>query len=147
MITLICGVGCAGKTTLSRVFDNVIHLDEVGLPWERYLKVNEKVAEINNDVVIEGIYNHADLRVDLLRAYNGVYAKCIWLNPPKNIIEEHSKKRHIPITKYHMNFEPPTFAEGWDEIIVIRGDDEQRYCRQDPTKPASLTADAVYTSY
>ena len=131
MITLICGVGCAGKTTFSKAFDPVIHLDEVGLPWERYSKVNEKVAEINDDVVVEGIYNHTELRVELLKAYGGDGSKCIWLDPPKHILEEHAKKRHIHMTKHHMNFEPPTLDEGWDEIIIIRGEHEQRYSRQE----------------
>ena len=103
----------------------MIHLDEIGLPWERYAKVNEKVAGTNKDVVVEGIYNHADLRADLVKAYKGDYAKCIWLNPPKHIVEEHAKKRKIPITKYHMNFEPPTYDEGWDEIIIIEDNHDE----------------------
>lgn len=125
MITLICGVGCAGKTTLSKRFENVIHLDDIGLPWERYAKVNTMVAQIFDDVVVEGIYDNADLRSELVKAYRGDSARCIWLNPSRHIVEKQGEKRRVPITKMHMNFEPPTYDEGWDEIIIIEDNNDE----------------------
>ena len=52
---------------------------------------------------------------------------CIWLDTPLEICldrERNGRKRsdHLVIWA-NDEFEPPTLDEGWDEIIIIRGDD------------------------
>ena len=112
MIKLICGVSRAGKTTYSQRFDNVIHLDDMGKPLDRYSKVNELVSN-RNDVVVEGIYDTPELRIALLNAYKGDEKVCIFLDP-----SEEAMKGRKHFTRKH-KFTPPTYAEGWDEIRRI----------------------------
>lgn len=116
MITLICGVCRAGKTTYSRLFNNVIHLDDVEKPGKRYAKVNEILDGKSGDVVVEGVYETAEYRSELLKHYKGEGKRlCIWLDPSEETIK--SRLRHQPFYRKR-HFEPPTYAEGWDEIII-----------------------------
>ena len=120
MITLICGVGRAGKTTFSKRFENVVHFDSMGFYPERFEKVNALVSA-KNEVVVEGIYNQKTQRVKLLESYKGNERRCIWLNTPRATVVERMKKDRIPISVKHFDFEPPTFEEGWTEILIIEG--------------------------
>lgn len=119
MIKLICGRSRAGKTTYSKQFADVIHLDYCGGILTCYDKVNEKVSCQDGDVIVEGIYDTAEKRTALLNAYKGEGKKiCIWLDTPIDVIEARYwkwKPRTFPTP-----FEPPTSAEGWDEIIIRR---------------------------
>ena len=124
MITLICGRCRAGKTTYSKQFENVIHLDDLSVrARERYPNVLKVVSGRTDDIVVEGVYETAQYREELLRAYKGDGAKCIWLDTPLEVIA----RRMMPIGKPNTHFvvpkvfEPPTYAEGWDEIEVIHG--------------------------
>lgn len=122
MITLICGMPRAGKSTYSQQYDNVIHFD--GL-W--YAKVLERVEQASGNVVVEGIYHHANDRIRLINAYHGDGKKCIWLDTPLDVRKTRPMWRQWadPI------FEPPTLNEGWDEIVIIRGENDVKcYSRQ-----------------
>lgn len=121
MLTLICGMPRAGKTTLSKRFTNVIHQD--GLD---YKTVINRVAMITKDVVIDGIYEHPSIRTKLAEAYKGNGKRCIWLDTPLEV----RKKRPMYQSYIGLEFIPPTLSEGWDEIIVIRGDDDEQCCNR-----------------
>lgn len=127
MITLICGRCRAGKTTYSRKFSNVVHLDTAAKSGrERYQSVLRMIPEQSGDVVVEGIYDTAEKRMALLDAYVGEDSKCIWLDTDPETISRRMGMafgpwRHHPVM-VPREFEPPTYTEGWDEIIVIRGD-------------------------
>lgn len=115
MIKLICGRSRAGKTTYAKKYDNVIHLDSYGMPPQSYPRVLTKLGD--GDVVVEGIYDTAELRTELLNAYKGQGKRvCIWLDTPLDVIK--GRFFHVP-SKHPYPFEPPTYSEGWDEIIVI----------------------------
>lgn len=117
MITLICGVCRAGKTTYSQAFENVIHLDDVEKPSKRLAKVNELLDCESGDVVVEGVYEHAEYRKELLKHYKGEGKRlCIWLNPSEETIR--ARLRHL---YRKQRFESPTYDEGWDEIVIIEG--------------------------
>ena len=120
MLILLCGLPRAGKTTYSQRFEDsyeVIHNDMCGMHYTR-----TRVAQNKGDIVVDGVYKGARERADLCRAYEGNYKKCIWLDTPKEIrMRRANYNRHCDHP-----FEPPTLDEGWDEIIIIRGDDEQR---------------------
>lgn len=120
MIILICGVGRAGKTTYSQTFRNVLHLDGMGRKPQRFENVINALTD--EDVTVEGIYETSALRAELLQAYKGKGSKCIWLDTPESLVRERLRKDGIPISHRHFDFEPPTLDEGWDEIIIIRGE-------------------------
>ena len=126
MIALICGLPNAGKTTYSARYSNVIHIDEV-----RSKNALEMVKTTSN-VCIDGVFPFSDKRKEFLNAYGGDGKKvCIWLNTPYDVCvkRENRNRSRIIIDNCHKLFEPPTLDEGWDEIIIIRGEHEQRICR------------------
>ena len=126
MLTLICGHPRAGKTTYSMKFNNVIHLDDAGSSQN----VLQKVRHISSDVVVDGIYYSPRQRKELLNAYKGQGFLCICLDTPKEVREERMGHK----IKHDYPFLIPTLDEGWDEIIIIRGDDNvERISREKQT--------------
>lgn len=126
MITLICGLPNAGKTTYSSRYDSVIHFDAIPHTntMEQFAKCNEMASKASGDVCVEGVYNSVKRRKELLKACIHHDRKvCIWLDTPLEecLSRERSyRKRPLDITRsHHRTFEPPTLSEGWDEIIRI----------------------------
>lgn len=104
-------------------------MDAYGIHPKSYPKCLEEVANKTGDIIIEGIFDTSERRKALLQAYKGGSPKiCIWIDTTLEIIEERIRKysqRELPDP-----FEPPTYAEGWDEIIIIRNN-----------QPSQLSAD------
>ena len=117
MLTLICGMSKAGKTTYSKRYDDVIHLDDaMKKGFNVYDITNDAVSRRTGDVVVEGIYATEERRKALLKAYKGSGIKiCIWLDTPKTIIAKRGRFK----TVCPEEFEPPSQAEGWDIIERI----------------------------
>ena len=122
MLTLICGLPRAGKTTYSERFDDVIHLDTSGA----YQGVICRLKHKSGDIIVEGVYRKVREREMLIQAYNGTGRKCIWLDTS----DEVRRSRRGWDKWCDKPFEAPTLSEGWDKIIIIRGNDEQRINRQ-----------------
>lgn len=112
MLTLICGLPRAGKTTYATRFDDVIHLDRSG----GYGGVNRRLQHRGNDVVVEGVYHTKSQRESLLRAYKGKKTRCIYLDTPQEV----RKTRHGWDKSCDFMFEEPSLDEGWDEIIILK---------------------------
>ncbi len=122
---LIIGLPNAGKTTYSNQYKNVIHFDDV---WSRniYSYLVDEIKKDNN-ICIEGVFEKSLKRRMLVEASNSKNI-CIWLDTPLDVCldrERKGRKRsdHLVIWA-NEDFEPPTFDEGWDEIITIRGNYE-----------------------
>lgn len=117
MLTLICGLPNAGKTTYSKKYTNVIHGDEI----QDFNNVYEMVSQ-TDDVCIEWIFLDSYIRKKVLSAYMGDYKVCIWLDTPiEECLRREDRNRGMAIVRNcSMAFEPPTYDEGWDEIIRIR---------------------------
>ena len=124
MITLICGLPNAGKTTYSSQFTNVVHRDEC--PHPQYITFPQMVAETKGDVYAEGVYNTKITRKTFLNTVEHRHERtvCIWLDTPLDVCierENNGRKRgEYLVRREAEHFEPPTYDEGWDEIIVIR---------------------------
>lgn len=121
MVTLICGIPNSGKTTYSKKFNNVIHFDDVGS------HIFEMIKDNKNDIVVEGIFIFRSIREKILNTYQGEGEKiCIWLNisPEECEKRENRNRAKYIIWNCYSVFEPPTLEEGWDEIIIIRGDSD-----------------------
>ena len=118
MLTLICGIPNAGKTTFSeRGSRSVVHLDDTE---GRHRAVKEMVSQADGDITVEGVYLHHAQRRELAQAYKGS-ALCIWLDTPLDVcIAREDRGRGTLITRNCAKlFEPPTLDEGWDEIVRI----------------------------
>lgn len=150
-MTVICGLPNAGKTTYSKRYVKVIHYDDIPLITpKRYEYINE---HIEDDICIEGVFGEKQRRIDIVNTCKGkcIKAVCIWLNTPKEeCLKRENRGRPHGIVKLHSNiFEPPTLDEGWDEIIIIRGDNEQRFSEADDNtintwqKEITLTAERI----
>lgn len=126
MLTLICGIPNAGKTTFSKQYGNALHQDNIGTED----RVLDAVRQIDGDAVIEGYFGTKYIRRKILNVYDG-NAKCIFLDiSVDESIQRENRGRHERILRSAFRrFEPPTVDEGWDEIIIIRGEHEQRICR------------------
>lgn len=121
MLTLICGLPNAGKTTYSKNYQNVIHLDDM---HQLYDFCNRRASRAKGDVCIEGLYLEAEKRRSLLAVCNDKTPKvCIWLDTPiQECIkrEQEYRKRSLAMLRgYATKLEPPSFDEGWDEIIIF----------------------------
>lgn len=127
MLTMICGLPNAGKTTLSERYENALHQDEIGT----ISNVIKAIEQIDDDVIIEGYFGKCEERKNVLSAYNGK-TKCLFIDiSVEESIRRENRNRHPQILRNAARFfEPPTFDEGWNEIIIIRGNDEQRSYRQ-----------------
>lgn len=125
MAILIVGIPNAGKTTFSERFGNVIHADEY--PEPRYLTFPKAVKEIGIGVVAEGFVNSARCRKDFIEAAGDGEKICIWLDTPLEVCVERErqgrKRGYDFVERLAERFEPPTYDEGWDEIIIVRGKD------------------------
>lgn len=124
MITLICGLPNAGKTTYSQRFSPCIHLDDCDEP--RLSTFAAAVAAVDGDVWAEGVCNSAKSRKGFLRRlrHRPDRKVCVWLDTPLEVClerEEGYRRRPADMVYRHAQmFEPPTLEEGWDEIIIVR---------------------------
>jgi len=120
---LIIGLPNSGKTTYSQQFENVLHLDDFS-PG-KFLNCNEAVRRSDGDVVVEGIYNSRCRRLKLLEACEGRTPKiCVWIDTPYEVCQERERQgRQRSGVMEHSHLEPPTLAEGWDEIRIVRGEE------------------------
>lgn len=128
MLVLICGLPNAGKTTYSLQYDNVVHVDEVVAQkrslTDTLLDMIREADKESVDLCIEGVFPMANIRKMFRKEYSGK-AKCIWLDTPYEecIKRENRGRAQLLIENCQKIFEPPTYDEGWDEIIIIGGDD------------------------
>ena len=120
MLTMICGLPNAGKTTFSRRFNNVLHQDDIGI-ISRIVNIIRPM----DDVILEGYFGRKAERDRVRTAHHG-YARCIFLDiSVEESIRRENRNRHPQILRNASRFfEPPTLDEGWDELIIIRGDND-----------------------
>ena len=122
MLTLICGIPNSGKTTYSKKFENVVHLDEVEPVNGSYTEgVRVLVSETLGDICVEGLYCTSRDRKKLLDKYHGERTKCIWIDTPLDVCisREDRDRATVLIRNCAQIFEPPAYDEGWNEIQVI----------------------------
>lgn len=117
---LIIGLPDAGKTTYAAQYDNVIHMDDI-YGRHKYQKVIDAVWQ-DPALVVEGVFGKADVRKQLVQA-SSQHNTCIWLDVPvEECLKRERADRQRPdqmIIWAAEDFEPPTYEEGWDEIIHI----------------------------
>lgn len=126
---LICGIPNAGKTTYSNRFDNVIHYDDVNSTENEPLIITllKLINACPENVCVEGLFLKAFYRKELVSNVNKKKKICIWLDTPlEECFKRELRERSLVLIREACTFfDPPTFDEGWDEIIIIRGDKEE----------------------
>lgn len=131
-MTIIIGLPNAGKTTLSEAYESVLHYDDIS----KYSKEQrDEIYRSTKADCIEGIFNSVKSRKHILALTGREYNTVIWLDTPVSVCleREHAYRcRPDSLVMHHAKiFEPPTYAEGWDEIIVIRDGEEIHLQRGD----------------
>lgn len=111
VLTLVCGLPNAGKTT---GYPDALHADEIG----GYENVADAVSQLTGDVTVEGIFPRSEGRALIRSAYRGA-ARCIWMDVPIDTCRGRGGRPAYFVDNVARMFEPPTYAEGWDEIEVI----------------------------
>ena len=82
--------------------------------WEYIQKV------MSEDAIFEGLFLKKESRLKLLSYAKGKKI-CIWINTPyEECVRRNTRGRNMQMFK--RTFQPPTYDEGWDEIIKIKGD-------------------------
>lgn len=124
MLTLICGLPNAGKTTYSQKFQNVLHADDYTNTDDLLKLVSKNIKNI----CVEGIFMTHYSRKRLLNVYNGNKTKCIFIDTPLDIcLKRENRKRLLQVIRNCSDiFEPPTYSEGWDEIEIIKWEENIR---------------------
>lgn len=114
MLTLICGLPNAGKTS---GYPDALHLDEIG-----FVQTARNIVKgMDGDVAIEGVFARPEQRRTMRTAYDG-QAKCVFIDisADESIRRETRNRPDWLLRNAAERFIPPTYAEGWDEIEVIR---------------------------
>lgn len=117
---LICGIPNAGKTTYANQYKDVTHYDDISK-----FKRKDRISFYKTANIIEGIYNSVRSRKCILDVWSIRKGQkiCIWLNTPKEecIRREHNYRQRPDglVLAHAQAFEPPTYAEGWDLIIIV----------------------------
>ena len=124
MLTLICGLPNAGKTTYSKRYDNALHQDDIGT-IDRIIKA---IGQTDGDVFIEGYFGRKDQRSRVRSSYQG-RARCIFIDiSVEESIKRENRNRNAQILRNAARFfEPPTYDEGWDEIIIIEDNNDKGF--------------------
>lgn len=115
-MTLIIGLPNAGKTTYSAQFENAYHADDFR---DNGIDLWELVKQ--DGVIIEGLFDTARVRKKLVEVASRPCV-CYWLDVPVEECIRREMRGRKPWFFYMHNeqFQPPTYEEGWDEIIVIK---------------------------
>ena len=120
-MTLITGIPNAGKTTYSMRYPNVIHFDFMDGGRHRREKIINLV-QADNSLCVEGVYCKSADRRKLVEA-SKEHNTCIWINTPLDVCidrELNGRNRSVQMVRWaYERYEPPTYSEGWDEIIII----------------------------
>lgn len=120
---LIIGIPNSGKTTYSSQFENVIHFDDVKGTNKQMREWVLDAVQKDNGLCVEGVYADPVDRKKLVEASNEKNT-CIWLDTPLDVClkreqEGRNRSDHLVIWAAE-DFKPPTYEEGWDEIITIK---------------------------
>ena len=115
---LVMGIPNAGKTTYSQQFANVIHADDYMGDHDAYAKLLATV----DDECIEGLYTTRKSRLLLLSECTNVKRRvCVFIDTPPDVCMSRDGEHNRSIPYHARRLEPPTYDEGWDEIIIVRG--------------------------
>ena len=120
---LICGLPNAGKTTYSAQFQNVVHIDEIAGIKHYHDIIKQRLDEADGELCVEGTFLVHHAREKVLRLCKPEWKKtCIWLNTDPNECKRREDRGRRPwlIDNCERCFQPPTYDEGWDEIIVVK---------------------------
>ena len=117
----ITGIPNSGKTTYSKRFENPVHFDHF---LERYEKGFAFITETEN-AVVEGLFLKRKTREKLLSICgNNEKKTLIWLDTPvEECISREGKPWYVVQSNARL-VEFPTYAEGWDDIIIVRNGEE-----------------------
>ena len=131
-LIIICGIPASGKTTLSKriMADgkyDFYSFDDLGCFMHRELIPYIKQSlSAGKNVLVDSTYSRRSIREELLVSLAECNCKktIIFLDTPIEECVRRNKQRRctVPeclVTGIHKAMQPPTYEEGWDEIIYM----------------------------
>lgn len=108
MITLICGLPRAGKTTLSGNYKCKVYHGDYNM---------HKCYRVKDDVAcVEGIFVTPSMREKVIRDRED-FKLCVYLDTNREILSKRGFKND------NATCSEPTLEEGWDKIIIVKDND------------------------
>lgn len=138
---VLCGIPASGKTTksheLAKKYDAILYcLDELSknsILTKHSLIRSNMHKDIANDllhghnVVCDDLNTKLSMRLSILTAVSKINCKKVLIvmdTPLKDCLTRNANRQNMVIENIFFNiynsFEPPSYKEGWDEIVYIR---------------------------
>lgn len=129
---LFCGSPGSGKTTLSKQMAEQYDAERISFDERHYLRHTDMIPPIlealtdGKNVVADSVFAYTKQRTAILDAVKDIPCRKILVHmdtPLEECLRRNAnRKKRLPafvVESFYESFEPPTLAEGWDEIIVI----------------------------
>lgn len=138
-LLVLCGTPGSGKTTLARKilkdYDYDFHsFDDLGCNTHRDLILPIKESLKNgHDVIVDSTYSRKKIRMELLESIHDLECRKIiyYLPTPLDLCISRNAERGYTVSTdtlqgIYYSFQSPVLEEGWDEIIILRSDSNDK---------------------
>lgn len=128
---LFCGSPGSGKTTLSKQMAEQYNAERISFDERHYIRHTDMILPIvealtdGKNVVADSVFSHVKQRTAILDAVKDIPCRkvLVYMTTPLDecLRRNANRKNRLPdfvVESFYNSFEPPTLAEGWDEIII-----------------------------
>lgn len=128
---LFCGSPGSGKTTLSKQMAEQYNAERISFDERHYIRHTDMIPPIiealidGKNVVADSVFSHVKQRTAILDAMKDIPCRkvLVYMTTPLDecLRRNANRKNRLPdfvVESFYNSFEPPTLAEGWDEIII-----------------------------
>lgn len=128
---LFCGSPGSGKTTLSKQIAEQYNAERISFDERHYIRHTDMIPPIiealidGKNVVADSVFSHVKQRTAILDAVKDIPCRkvLVYMTTPLDecLRRNANRKNRLPdfvVESFYNSFEPPTLAEGWDEIII-----------------------------
>lgn len=128
---LFCGSPGSGKTTISKQMAEQYNAERISFDERHYIRHTDMILPIvealtdGKNVIADSVFSHVKQRTAILDAVQDIQCKkvLVYMTTPLDecLRRNANRKNRLPdfvVESFYNSFEPPTLAEGWDEIIT-----------------------------
>lgn len=128
---LFCGSPGSGKTTISKQMAEQYNAERISFDERHYIRHTDMIPPIiealidGKNVVADSVFSHVKQRTAILDAVKDIPCRkvLVYMTTPLDecLRRNANRKNRLPdfvVESFYNSFEPPTLAEGWDEIII-----------------------------
>lgn len=128
---LFCGSPGSGKTTISKQMAEQYNAERISFDERHYIRHTDMILPIvealtdGKNVVADSVFSHVKQRTAILDVVRDIPCRkvLVYMTTPLDecLRRNANRKNRLPdfvVESFYNSFEPPTLAEGWDEIIT-----------------------------